>query len=132
MDYNNCIDKSYKWDVEQKKPDAKEYTLDNFVSMRDENRKRTCAVRSQESGYILGGTGRGTRAASGWLGMAWFLLSVLIHGCVLLRRFGRPYPYELCASLNSCSGGWGVGELGEREPALPSVAYSCALSFSQF
>lgn len=50
--------------------------------------------------------------------MVCFLISVLIHRCVQLCQFCKLYPYDLCASLNGCSGGGRVGELGEKERAL--------------
>lgn len=117
---NNSIDKSHQCSDKQKKPSAKEYTLNDFIYLRYLNRKQICALRSQGSGSILGVTGRGTRDTSGWLGMVCFLNSVLTHGCVLLWQFDKLHPYDLCTSLKF----WGVGSgkaVGGRTSLFPSV-----------
>lgn len=125
MNYHNCIDKSYKWDVEQKKPDAKEYTLDNFVSIRDENRKRTCAVTSQESGYILGGHWTGYKGCFWMAGSGVFLdLSADSWVCsaVAIRR---AVPLRTVYFSEWLFWGVGSGGVGERERQL--FRLSCIL-----
>lgn len=100
--------------MELKKPDAKRVHIRQFHSHSYKIRKRINAVRSQETGCILGGTRRGTRDTSGWLGMVRFLISVLIHRCVQLWQFDKLYPWDLCTYLNDCSGGWEGGSWGGK------------------